>query len=185
MIAPGVYKGDESTKEFKLEDEIEVTGEDQLVPGSESSDNRYNYRDVTRIRTIYSEFIYSVPLDMNFGEMLTQNQNNVFHYEFSILTKSNIQNKSVFKSAIETKYEIKVTQRKRKNLSRWSDYNEKSRTQTSQKTITSEPSLSTNWRTQAASDQFGMFSSEKTSVSCNTTASMDSSRGYNIRCIKE
>lgn len=187
MTSSGSYLGGDGTKDFELEDNIKVTGSETVFREWEegSSWNKKTYREIGYVEKTYSEFKYSVPLTINIGEMLTQNPQNVFHYEYSVLTKSNIQNNSSFISAVETTYEIKQKQRYYSILG-WRDDGDETRTQTSQRTIYTEPSLSTNWRSQAATDQFGSFSltSEKKTVSSNTTTSLNSDRGYNIRCIK-
>ena len=102
------------------------------------------------------------------------------------MTEGNILNKSVFKSAKETTYNVTTTQRDYRYTPRgWRDYGDPNRIQTSQKTITTEPSLSTNWRSQAVSDQLGRDEYKTISISTNTTTALNMSRGYNIRCIKE
>jgi hypothetical protein len=186
MTDGGVSTGEDETLPLSLDDNITVTGT-PTQDGDTWRDWGRTYRNVSYNRTIYSSFNYQVPGSCMVGEMCSQSPDMIFHFQYFNLTESNIKNNSIFVSCVKTVYKVTTVQRKSLIGNSWDDYGTATTTLISSETLTTEPSIGTDWRGQAADDKFGgWFDGDSRQIATsNTTTPLETSRGYQLRCIKQ
>lgn len=171
---------------FTLNDNMAVkTSQTTLREWSEGNWIKTRYREIGYTETIYSEIKYSVPSSSSYiGEMLTQDDDNVFSYKSINITRSDVQDRSVFVSCIKTVYEIKQTQRY--NLLTWTNVGSESREQKSQTSLDSASAPNINWRSEAEDDLgLGILNTSRHIVESNTTTALNPYGDYQVRCIKQ
>ena len=175
-----------SQLEFILNDILSSNTSEEVVDEGGRRGDYWRVIEYERIE--YSNLRYSVPvtsLDIG-GEMLTQSSDVVFQFKCGKSTKNNVKNKSRFISCSIKRY--KISQRQTSSLKLyWS--NDGSPTPTlieSKDNTTTEPSIA--WREQAADERFPntvIGTTTHNIGSANTTTSLQSNNGYQLRCIRE
>ena len=183
---PYTTTGGSTYVQFTLNDNMTVkTSQTTLREWSEGNWIKTRYREIGYTETIYSEIKYSVPSSSSYiGEMLTQDDDNVFSYKSINITRSDVQDRSVFVSCIKTVYEIKQTQRY--NLLTWTNVGSESREQKSQTSLDSASAPNINWRSEAEDDLgLGILNTSRHIVESNTTTALNPYGDYQVRCIKQ
>ena len=183
---PYTTTGGSSYTQFTLNDNMTVTTSQTTLREWEEGSwlSKKYYREIGYTETIYSDIKYSVPSASSYvGEMLSQDDDYVFSYKSLNITRSNVQNNSLFVSCVKTVYEIK--QRQRYYLV-WVDEGSETRTLQSQTTLNSSSAPDINWRGEAEDDLgLGVLNTSRQIVESNTTTALNPYGDYQVRCIKQ
>ena len=184
---PYTSNGSSTYLPFTLNDNMTVRSSTETF--SEWSEGsgwiKTRYREIGYTETIYSDIQYSVLSSSSYiGEMLTQNDDNVFSYKSINITRSDVQDRSVFESCIKTVYEIK--QKQRYDLITWTNVGSESRKQKSQTSLDSASAPDINWRSEAEDDLgLNFLNTSRHIVESNTTTALNPYGDYQVRCIKQ
>ena len=174
-----------SQLEFILNDISSSTSEKEVSSGGRFG-NYWRVMEYERIEC--SDLKYSVPvtsLDIG-GEMLTQSSNTVFQYKCGKSTMNNVKNNSKFISCNLKRYKVSQRQTSSMKLYWSNDGNPSTTLLESKNNVTTEPSI--NWKEQAAKERFPntvIGTTTHNIGSANTTTSLQSNNGYQLRCIRE
>ena len=188
MTPSGVHNKRSISQPFNLGSNITEKGTESTLREWEEGPwyNIKFYRERGYTETIYSDFKYEVPVNYGDGGIHTQSPGSVFLFDAAKIKKSSFKDNCKFKSCTKTTYQIVQKQR---NYVIWTDEGDPVRTMTSQETITTEPSMSTDWKGKAADEQCTKyFAFDVAYFYAPVNAGFkegDADHGYQVRCIVE
>lgn len=192
-LTPSGVKSVETTDmPFVLTDELsETSGRNEGTPSpSNPSRYQYQYRTVTYTRTSYTDVKYIVPaVTCHVGSLLsrTDGKSVLFKASTNNVQKTYITNNSLFVSCRKTVTTVSATERRRRNLfsySDWEEYGTPTESVTFDKTITDRNLITADWKNTAANELIGRYSSSAL-IGTSVIDNLDSDYGYQVRCIKQ
>lgn len=192
MTPSGVVSSGTEDMRFTLKTELsETSGRNE---GTASPSNpgiyQYQYRTVTYTETAYTDLNYIVPsVACNVGSVLTKSTNESVNFKSSTgnVQKTYITNNSVFVSCKKTVTQVSATERRRRNLlsyGSWEEYGTPTVTVIYNEVITDRNSITADWKTSAANELIGSWSSSA-QIGTTMTGAFNPAYGYQVRCIQE
>lgn len=192
-LTPSGVKSVETTDmPFVLTDELsETSGRNEGTPSPSSPGlYQYQYRTVTYTRTSYTDIKYIVPaVTCHVGSVLsrTDGKSVLFKASTNNVQKTYITNNSLFVSCRKTVTTVSATERRRRNMfsySDWEEYGSPTESVTSNKIITDRNLITADWKTAAANELIGRNSSSAI-ITTSMIDNLNSDYGYQVRCVQE
>lgn len=192
MTPSGVVSSGTEDMHFTMKTELSETSERNEGTPSPSNPERYQYqyRTVTYTKTAYTDLNYIVPsVACNVGTVLTKSTNESVYFKSSTgnVQKTYIINNSVFVSCKKTVTQVSATERRRRNLfsyGSWEEYGTPTVTVIYNEVITDRNSITADWKTSAANELIGSWSSSA-QIGTTMTGAFNPAYGYQVRCVKE
>lgn len=192
MTPSGVVSSGTADMRFTLKTELsETSGRNEGTPSPSNPQlYQYQYRTVTYTETVYTDLNYIVPsVACNVGTVLTKSTNEAVYFKSSTgnVQKTYITSNSVFVSCKKTVTQVSATERRRRNLlsyGSWEEYGTPTVTVISNEVITDRNSIPADWKTQAANELIGSWSSSA-KIGTTMVDAFNPAYGYQVRCVKE
>lgn len=192
MTPSGVVSSGTEDMRFTLKTELsETSGRNEgTASPSNPSIYQYQYRTVTYTETAYTDLNYIVPsVACNVGTVLTKSTNESVYFKSSTgnVQKTYIINNSVFVSCKKTVTQVSATERRRRNLlsyGSWEEYGTPTVTVIYNEVITDRNSITADWKTSAANELIGSWSSSA-QIGTTMTGAFNPAYGYQVRCVNE